>query len=247
MTTETLKFDINNAKDNLEELNEIFEDKSSEELLKWAFEIFEDKIVLASSLGLEDQVLTDMAVKINPNANIFFLDTGRINQETYNSLEETMEKYNIKYRIYFPNTEELENFTREYGPNAFYRSLELRHQCCQIRKVEPLQRALSGYSAWITGLRRQQSITRTDIRKIEWDDINNLIKINPLTDWCVIDVTEYIKQNNISYNVLFDKGYTSVGCAPCTRPIKLGEDRRAGRWWWETPEKRECGLHQKHE
>ncbi len=246
MTTETVKIDINNIKERLDELNREFESKDAMDLLKWSFETFGDKLILASSLGLEDQILTDMAVKINPNANIFFLDTGRIHQETYDLLEESMAKYNIKYKIYFPKAEDMEKFERENGPNAFYKSIDLRHQCCQIRKIEPLTRALQDFNAWVTGLRRQQSVTRTEIKKIEYDEMNNLIKINPLSEWCVIDVTEYIKENNVPYNKLFDKGFTSVGCAPCTRPIKLGEDRRAGRWWWETPEKRECGLHQKH-
>ncbi|MHA2006239.1 MAG: phosphoadenylyl-sulfate reductase [Promethearchaeota archaeon] len=236
---------IEDIKEHLDELNEEFEDKGPEEILKWTFKTFGEKVVLASSLGLEDQVLTDMSVKIFPKVRIFFLDTGRLNQETYDVLAENIEKYKIKYDIFFPKAEEIEKFQGDFGPNAFYQSLELRHQCCHIRKIEPLQRALKGNYAWITGLRRQQSVTRINARIIEWDEINNLIKINPLIDWCVLDVTDYMSKNEVPYNKLFDKGYTSIGCAPCTRPIKLGEDRRAGRWWWETPDKRECGLHQK--
>ena len=240
-----IEIEIGNVKEHIDVLNEEFKDKSPEEVLKWAFNLFGEKIVLASSLGLEDQVLTDMSVKIYPKAHIFFLDTGRINQETYNVLEETMDKYKIKYKIYFPKAGEIEKLQGEFGPNPFYKSIELRHQCCHIRKIEPLQRALKGYEAWITGLRREQNVTRVHTEIFEWDEINNLIKINPLVNWCVIDVTEHIAENNVPYNKLFDQGYTSVGCAPCTRPIKLGQDRRAGRWWWEAPEKRECGLHQK--
>lgn len=236
---------VEGIKENLDELNKELEDKRPGQILEWAFNTFGEKVVLASSLGLEDQVLTDMSVKIFPKVHIFFLDTGRLNQETYDVLAESMEKFKIKYKIYFPKAEEIEKFLGDFGPNAFYQSLELRHRCCYIRKIEPLQRALKDYSAWITGLRRQQSVTRTNARIIEWDEINNLVKINPLIDWCVLDVTEYLSNNNIPYNKLFDRGYTSVGCAPCTRSIKLGEDRRAGRWWWETPENRECGLHQK--
>ncbi|KKN60370.1 hypothetical protein LCGC14_0532840 [marine sediment metagenome] len=237
---------IEEVKTNIDKINEEFEDKGPQELLQWAFDTYREKIILASSLGLEDQVLTDISVKIYPEVHIFFLDTGRLNQETYNVLAESMEKYKIKYEIYFPKAEEIEIFEVDFGPNAFYQSIELRHECCQIRKIEPLQRALKGYTAWITGLRRKQNVTRADTMKVEWDDVNNLIKINPLADWCVLDVTGYITKYNVPYNVLFDRGYTSVGCAPCTRPIKLGQDPRAGRWWWEAPEKRECGLHQKN-
>ena len=238
--------EVEDIKEKLDEINQEFEGKSPQEILKWVFNTFGEKVVLASSLGLEDQFLTHMSVDIFPKVHVFFLDTGRLNQETYDVLAESIEKYKIKYDIYFPKAEEVERFQGDFGPNAFYQSLELRHRCCQIRKIEPLQRALKNYSAWITGLRRQQSVTRINTRIIEWDEINNLIKINPLIDCCVLDVTDYLSNNDVPYNKLFDQGYTSIGCAPCTRPIKLGEDRRAGRWWWETPEKRECGLHQKH-
>ena len=238
--------EVEDIKEKLDEINQEFEGKSPQEILKWVFNTFGEKVVLASSLGLEDQVLTHMSIKTFLKLHVFFLDTGRLNQETYDVLAESIEKYKIKYDIYFPRAEEVERFQGDFGPNAFYQSLELRHRCCQIRKIEPLQRALKNYSAWITGLRRQQSVTRIYTRIIEWDEINNLIKVNPLIDWCVLDVTDYLSNNDVPYNKLFDQGYTSIGCAPCTRPIKLGEDRRAGRWWWETPEKRECGLHQKH-
>jgi phosphoadenosine phosphosulfate reductase len=243
MTIQDLKLDI---KKNLDYYNQEFKDKSATDLLSWSLNTFKEKITLASSLGLEDQVLTEISVRINPDIKIFFLDTGRIHQETYDLLEESIEMYNIKYNIYFPDTKAIEEFERENGPNPFFKSLELRKKCCQIRKIEPLNRALKNNEAWITGLRREQSVTRANINKIEWDEINNLIKINPLMDWTEGDVLNYILDNQIPYNKLFDQGYTSVGCAPCTRIIKLGQDKRAGRWWWESPEKRECGLHQKH-
>lgn len=243
MTVQPLKLDLKN---NLDYYNQEFKDKSAKNLLSWALNTFKEKITLASSLGLEDQVLTEILVKINSDINIFFLDTGRIHQETYDLLEESMEQYNIKFNIYFPDTRAIETFEKENGPNPFYKSLELRKECCQIRKIEPLNRALKNQDAWITGLRRDQSITRANIKKIEWDEINNLIKINPLIDWSEKDVLNYILEHQIPYNKLFDKGYTSIGCSPCSRIIKLGQDKRAGRWWWESPEKRECGLHQKH-
>jgi phosphoadenosine phosphosulfate reductase len=157
-----------------------------------------------------------------------------------------MEKYKIKYEILFPKFEDVQALEEEYGPNPFYKSLELRHRCCGIRKVEPLQRVLSCYDAWITGLRQAQSITRTDVKKIEWDDVNNIIKFNPLLDWTDEEIGDYIYENDVPYNKLFDEGFTSIGCAPCTRATKVGEHPRAGRWWWENPEKRECGLHEKH-
>ncbi|MHA1267468.1 MAG: phosphoadenylyl-sulfate reductase [Candidatus Helarchaeota archaeon] len=228
---------------NLNEIAEKLEEKSPQEILIWAISIFKEKIVLATSLGAEDQVLADMVTKINPQIPIFFLDTGRIHQETYNVLEETRLKYKIKIKTLFPQTSSIEKFEYEEGPNPFYKSIELRRKCCQIRKVEPLKRALHGFNAWITGLRRSQSITRVNTKKIEWDSENKIYKINPLADWTEKQVWDYIQQNDIPYNKLHDQGYPSIGCIPCTRSIKPGEDIRAGRWWWETPEKRECGLH----
>lgn len=234
---------MNFIKNNIDQINQDFQDKDAIEVLKWANETFENRIVLASSLGLEDQVLTDMLFKINPEFNIFFLDTGRIHQETYDVLEKTMNKYGIKYDIYYPNTKNIEYYTKEHGINAFYKSIELRKKCCEIRKIEPLKRAISGFEAWITGLRRDQSITRSAVNKIEWDNDNNKIKINPLTDWTTEQIWSYIKKYNVPYNILHDRGFPSIGCAPCSRPISANEDIRAGRWWWEAPKTRECGLH----
>ena len=246
MTPDILKVNVEDVKNKLDELNESLKGKSAQDILKWAYDTFEESIVLASSLGLEDQALTDISAKIYPKFHVFVLDTGRLHQETYNVLEESIEKYKINFEVYFPKAEDVEAMTREHGANPFYKSLELRHKCCGIRKVEPLKRALSGYKAWITGLRRAQSVTRTDMKIIEWDDMNNMVKLNPLIEWSDVDVDKYIWDHEVPYNKLFDEGYTSIGCAPCTRATKLGEHPRAGRWWWENPDKRECGLHEKH-
>jgi len=225
------------------------EKKTAEEILKWADETFGNKVSLASSFGVEDVVLIDMLVKISPQSavhspRIFTLDTGRLPQETYQVWERIEEKYNIKIQPYFPEAKAVEDMTKKYGPNLFYKSIDLRKLCCKVRKVEPLKRALKNLSAWICGLRREQSVTRQEIKKVEIDTANNgIIKINPLADWTEKQVWDYIKRNNVLYNALHDRGYPSVGCAPCTRAIKPGEDIRAGRWWWENPEQKECGLH----
>jgi phosphoadenosine phosphosulfate reductase len=153
------------------------------------------------------------------------------------------QKYNVKIKVMFPKTPKVEKMVRTKGLNLFYDSIENRKMCCQIRKIEPLNRALKGMSGWMTGLRRQQSVTRTDMKKVEWDSVRNMVKINPLMDWTSQQVWDYIKKNGVPYNKLFDLGYASIGCAPCTRAIKPGEDERAGRWWWENPETKECGLH----
>ncbi|TET69254.1 MAG: phosphoadenylyl-sulfate reductase [Candidatus Aminicenantes bacterium] len=218
--------------------------KSAQELLKWALEKYGDKIALASSFGTEDVVLIDMLVKINPTARIFTIDTGRLPQETYEVMDRIKEKYKIRLEVYYPDTESVEEMVSRHGFNLFYRSVELRRLCCKVRKVESLNRALKNLDAWICGLRREQSLTRTEIKKIEIDQVHNsIIKINPLVDWTEKQVWDYIKENDVPYNSLHDKGYPSIGCAPCTRTIKPGEDIRAGRWWWEPPEKKECGLH----
>jgi len=226
-----------------------FEEKKAEEILKWAIEKFGKKVALASSFGAEDVVLIDMLMKIDPSARIFTIDTGRLPQETYDVIEKIMEKYGAKIEFLFPDKRAVEEMLERYGPNLFYKSVELRRLCCHIRKVEPLERILKDLDAWITGLRREQSVTRVQIEKVEedertFDGIKRvLIKINPLADWTEKQVWDYIKRNNVPYNALHDRNYPSIGCAPCTRAIKPGEDIRAGRWWWETPEKKECGLH----
>jgi len=225
-------------------LDDSLESKTAEEILKWSLEKHHDKVALASSFGAEDVVLIDMLVKINPSARVFTLDTGRLPQETYDVMDKIKEKYKINIEVYFPNTESVQKMVNEFGFNLFYKSIELRQLCCKVRKIEPLNRALENLNAWISGLRREQSVTRTEIKKIEIDQAHNsILKINPLTDWPEKQVWDYIKENNVPYNKLHKQNYPSIGCAPCTRAIKPGEDIRAGRWWWESPEKKECGLH----
>ena len=230
-------------KEQVDNWNKELSKASPEEVIEFFHNIFGEKLALSSSLGAEDQVLTHMYANINEKPNIFTLDTGRLFPETYKLIAATNNKYNIKLKIYFPNTEEVEHMVNNKGIDPFFESIENRKLCCNIRKLGPLKRAFSGLDAWICGLRRDQAVTRFATRKVEWDEINNIIKINPLNDWSEEDVWNYIKSNNIPYNELHDKGFPSIGCEPCTRAIKEGEDVRAGRWWWEQPESKECGLH----
>lgn len=200
--------------------------------------------VFANSLGAEDMVITDLIAKGGHAIEIFSLDTGRLPAETYTLLQKTGETYPAApVKIYFPNTAATEQFVNQHGINAFYNSIEMRKECCRIRKIEPLQRVLAGKKAWVTGLRRQQATTRTDLAEQEYDRDNGLEKFNPLIDWTEKEVWEYVRGNNVPYNELHDRHYPSIGCAPCTRAISMGEDVRAGRWWWENPETKECGLH----
>lgn len=197
----------------------------------------------ANSFGAEDMVLTDLISKHTPTIGLFSLDTGRLPEETYQLMQQTMTHYNIGIQAYFPEAAAVESYIRTHGPNAFYDSVELRKRCCHIRKVEPLKRALQGKKAWITGLRREQAPTRKDLADSEWDADNQLQKFNPLIEWTNSDVWAYIRHFGVPYNALHDRHYPSIGCAPCTRAISVGEDIRAGRWWWENPESKECGLH----
>lgn len=221
---------------------------TAEETLEWVFRHFaSDRVALASSMGAEDQVLTDMAVRIRPDLRVFTLDTGRLFPETYDLIEETRRKYGIPIEIQFPDSNDVETMVRDEGPNLFYRSIENRKRCCFVRKVKPLRRVLSGLDAWICGLRRDQSVTRTEVRPVEWDEQNGLHKINPLAEWSERDVWDYIRRHDVPYNALHDRGFPSIGCQPCTRAVKPGEDPRSGRWWWESPEHKECGLHARSE
>lgn len=227
-----------------ERINENLENLSAPELLRWAFNSYKDDIAIASSFGAEDVVLIDMAYKIDPGIKVFTLDTGRLPEETYEVMEEIEQRYGISIEVYFPDTRAVENMVREHAPNLFYKSVNLRKLCCQVRKIEPLKRALSELEGWICGLRREQAVTRTKIQKVEIDHAHgDIIKVNPLADWSGTQIWEYIRKNDVPYNKLHDKGYPSIGCAPCTRPVKEEEDIRAGRWWWERPEEKECGLH----
>ena len=225
-------------------VNQTYEKKPPKALLEWALETFEEKVGLASSFGVEDVVLIDMMVKISPKARVFTLDTGRLDEETYEVMDRIRDRYHISIESYFPDHQKVEALERTKGFYSFRKSIENRKECCGIRKVEPLKRDLYGLEAWITGLRRAQAVTRADVAKVELDaSHNNMIKINPLADWSEKEVWDYVKEHQVPYNKLHDQGYPSIGCAPCTRAVKPGEDVRAGRWWWENPEQKECGLH----
>lgn len=232
-------------KNQIEVLNQKYASATATELLEGFLTDFKGKIALSSSLGTEDQVLTHLVSQIDKNTKIFTLDTGRLFPETYDLIHRTNSKYGIKLAVYFPEAQKVEQMVGSKGINLFFESVENRKLCCNVRKIEPLKRAFSGLSVWICGLRREQSITRSDMQKIEWDEANGLIKLNPLIDWTEADVMRFIKENGIPYNPLHDKGYPSIGCQPCTRAILEGEDIRAGRWWWENPETKECGLHKR--
>jgi phosphoadenosine phosphosulfate reductase len=199
--------------------------------------------VFSTSLSIEDQVITDLLIKLQSDVQIFTIDTGRLPQHTYNLIEKTNKKYGIKIKVYFPDYHDIEKTVSFKGPNFFYKFVDNRKLCCYIRKVKPLKRALKQADLWITGLRKEQSVTRSDIKKFEWHQQFNLIKINPIYDWTTEQVWHYIKTNKIPYNKLYDKGYLSIGCEPCSRSVKPGEPERSGRWWWESQEHKECGLH----
>lgn len=219
--------------------------REPKEFLAFFLNEFNGKIALATSLGAEDQVITDMIVGIDPSARIFTLDTGRLFPESYKLIETTNKRYGINIEVFFPDNKKVEQMVREKGINLFYESVENRKRCCHIRKVEPLQRAFSELDVWICGLRKDQSVSRFFSKLVEWDEPNGLIKINPLIDWREDDVWDYIKQFDVPYNPLHEQGFSSIGCQPCTRAIKPGEDFKAGRWWWEDQEQKECGLHKR--
>ncbi|HEX2531994.1 MAG TPA: phosphoadenylyl-sulfate reductase [Burkholderiaceae bacterium] len=199
--------------------------------------------VFASSLGAEDMVLTDMILRAKLSIGIFTLETGRLHAETLGMVDRIKETYGYDIALFRPEPAAVDAYVRQHGLNAFYESVELRKECCRIRKVEPLRRALTGNKAWITGQRRAQSTTRAELAVQEFDEAHGLTKFNPLVDWTDTDVWHYIRSNQVPYNPLHDKGYPSIGCEPCTRAIRPGEDLRAGRWWWEKQESKECGLH----
>jgi phosphoadenosine phosphosulfate reductase len=233
-------------KDLIVSINERFSGRKTTEILTYLLNHYKGRIAFASSLGAEDQVLTHMIAAIDPTVKIFTLDTGRLFPETYDLIDRTNSRYNIKMEVFFPDSEKVEPMVKEKGINLFYESVENRKLCCHIRKIEPLHRALEGYEMWMTGLRRDQSVTRNHFSLVEIDDNNHgRVKVNPLIDWSESDIWDFIKKHNIPYNKLHDRGFPSIGCQPCTRAIQPGEDLRAGRWWWEMPEHKECGLHQR--
>ncbi|MDT8402320.1 MAG: phosphoadenylyl-sulfate reductase [Bacteroidales bacterium] len=218
--------------------------KDPVEGLKLLAGLYENQVVFTTSFGIEDQVITDMIFSNNINIELVTLDTGRLFKETYKVFSKTIQKYDRKILTYFPETASVEKMVSQKGPYSFYESVENRKECCHIRKVETLSRALKGVKCWVTGIRSEQSAGRDKHKLIEIDETRGIYKYNPLLDWKLKDIEEYIKQNNVPYNILHDRGYVSIGCEPCTRAIKAGEDFRAGRWWWETNSARECGLHE---
>ena len=229
----------------IHQLNQDLQDATVDGVLKFFLKEYKHRIAFATSMGAEDQVLTQMISAIDKDIRIFTLDTGRLFQETYDLIEKTNARYKIQIDIMFPDNKKVQQMVKEHGINLFYQSVEYRKLCCNTRKIEPLTRALDGIEVWISGLRNEQSVTRKNIQLVEWDANFNLIKINPLKDWNEDQLWDYINDMQIPYNPLHDKGYPSIGCLPCTRAVEPGEDIRAGRWWWEQPEMKECGLHKK--
>src|SRR5258706_746823 len=219
------------------------ESSSVTEAIRLVTEWFPHEVVFSSSLGQEDQVLTDLIFKNNLPVKIFTIDTGRLFNESYELLDRTTARYKKPVQVYFPESKDVEQFIAVKGINSFYESVDNRKECCHIRKVKPLNRALEGARVWITGLRAEQSANRHDMPMIEWSEEKQLYKFNPLISWTYVEMIDYINKNNVPYNPMHDKGFISIGCAPCTRAIEPGEDPRAGRWWWESSQK-ECGLHE---
>jgi phosphoadenosine phosphosulfate reductase len=229
---------------NLSDLEAKLNDLSAGAGLALIAELFPEKVVFSTSLGQEDQVITQLIASQNLPIQIFSLDTGRLFPETLELLSRTESKYKTRIKVYYPDTASVEKLVGDIGINGFYESVENRKSCCFVRKVEPLKRALAGNAVWVTGLRAEQSANRSEMRRIEWDEANQIIKYNPLLDWTFEQMIAYIEEHRIPYNPLHDQGFISIGCAPCTRAILPGEDARAGRWWWEDS-KKECGLHSK--
>lgn len=234
----------------LQQYREETREMGDEAFLRWCFATFGSGLSFATSLGAEDQVLlhlldstvTDLALPTYA-VEVFTLDTGRLPEETLTTLSDNRKRFRLPVRVYYPEAREVENLVAKQGINGFYDSLEARKACCGVRKVAPLRRALDGRSAWMTGLRRDQAVTRGGLERVEWDETHGLYKLSPLADWSLDRIWEVIRSEKLPYNALHDRGYPSIGCAPCTRAVKPGEDIRSGRWWWENPEHKECGLH----
>lgn len=227
----------------IDALNQRFDQAPAQEVLQYFVNELGGEIALATSMGAEDQVLTHMMAQLDKPGKVFTLDTGRLHQDTYELLDTTRKKYKLHIRTYFPETEAVEAMVNSKGINLFYDSVENRRLCCGLRKIAPLRRALKGLTMWVTGLRSEQSVTRIGMQMVEWDEGHGLMKLNPLIHWTEKEVWDYLKLHNVPYNRLHDKGFPSIGCEPCTRAIAPDEDVRAGRWWWENPDTKECGLH----
>jgi phosphoadenosine phosphosulfate reductase len=227
----------------VEELKAELTGLSTIEKLRYLANKYADRIIFSTSFGWEDQAITHLIFANDIPIKVFTLETGRLFPETYYVWNRTLEAYNKPIHAYYPKNELLQDMVNTKGPNSFYESVGNRKECCYIRKIEPLKRALTGNEIWVTGIRAEQSANREDMHDLEWDEGNQLIKFHPIFDWTLEDVKTFIKENNIIYNTLHDKGFPSIGCAPCTRAVQPGEDFRAGRWWWEDQSKKECGLH----
>ena len=226
------------------ELSVLYDDAPPQEILEWALDRFHPRMAISEGGGAEGMAILDMAVGIRPDVRVFTIDTGRLPQETYDLMERVRQRYGIEIEVLFPERTAIERLTKRHGPNLMYRAVDLRLLCCQIRKVQPLVRFLGDLDAWVTGLRREQWASRAEVRKIELDhDHGGIVKVNPIADWTKDEVWDYIRANDVPYHALFDQGYTSIGCAPCTRPVEPGEQDRSGRWWWETDAPKECGIH----
>lgn len=227
----------------IEQLKSDLAGLDAREILTYVNARFGEEAIFSTSFGIEDQVITHLLSEINATTRVFTLDTGRLFPETYYVWNRTLDIYKLPIQAYYPRTEAVEELISTKGPSSFYESTENRKECCFIRKIEPLKRAIKGYKVWITGIRAEQSENRDHMEFIEWDENNQIIKIHPLFNWTLEMVETFLKVNFVPYNPLHDKGFPSIGCQPCTRAIAAGEDFRAGRWWWEDKSKKECGLH----
>lgn len=226
------------------ELAVYYENRRAEDVIEWAIRTHGSRMAVCTGLQVEGMAVLDMAHRIDSRVRVVTIDTGRLPRETYDLIDTIRSKYDIDVEVYCPDETELEPMVKEHGVNPFYRSVELRMACCNIRKVQPLNRALRGFDAWATGLRRSQTQTRLNVQKVELDTGHDgIVKVNPLADWSSQQVWDLVKANDVPYNRLYDQGYASIGCAPCTRPVQPGEDPRAGRWWWEDNVAKECGIH----
>jgi len=236
------------SEEDIKSLNREFETSSPQDILAWASQNLGSSVALATSFQVQGMVLVDMFAKTDPEARIFTLDTGRLHSHTYDAMEKTREKYNINIEVLFPDRTEVEEMVTSHGVNLFYKSVENRRLCCQVRKTNPLNGFLKTLDAWITSIRADQTEQRADSTKFEIDYLHGkMLKINPILDWTTDEVWDYVRRNDVPYNKLHDMGYPSIGCAPCTRAIEKGEDPRAGRWWWEQGSDKECGIHFSHE
>lgn len=227
----------------IDELKRALNGLQAEEIIAYVAAQYGNRVVFSTSFGVEDQVLTHMLAAKARDTSVFTLETGRLFPETYYVWNRTLERYNMPIRAFYPQTDALEVMVSDKGPTSFYESVENRKECCFIRKIEPLRRAIKGFDVWITGIRAEQSSNREDMGIVEWDEGNAIIKVHPLFHWTLAEVEGFLKAFNVPYNPLHDKGFLSIGCQPCTRSVGAGEDFRAGRWWWEDKSKKECGLH----